>query len=162
MSNTTVPHNTKPHLSETNGHVSLDSAIRFTREWREVPQEYVKKIKAFTIRRFELQKLINHMDEIGCDAARFYTGLKPLPPTPDRPDIILYPCMLMVGVQGYVPDFENPSKSIAGTDVFFMGQKQADKNGTGYETETAAEEQFVYDFALPCPDTCAQSVLNGD
>jgi hypothetical protein len=139
-------------MSIENGKLPFGDAQGFIRTWINRESIVPDQLRAFTIRRTELEFLLLQMAITGSNAARFYVGDKAgselEPPVP---------CLIMVGVDDFVPNMEDPSKSIPGKEVYFSAfpPNLMDLNPPRNAAEEGATP-YVLDFAYPCPKTCQQ------
>lgn len=127
-------------LEDTNQFkISVANAITFAQTWRQAKKNEPYYFKSFTVSADELKGILNEMQNLYSDinAIRFYMGLKP-----DINTGQIIPCLVMVGVQ----NFEN-STNPSGTDVISLPAH--------LHTNNPLHDSLCYDFAFPCPDTCA-------
>jgi hypothetical protein len=135
-----------------NGKLLFKDAQGFIKTWINRESIVPNQLRAFTIRRTELEFLILQMTITGSDATRFYIGDKANnefdPPVP---------CLIMAGVDNFVPNLEDPAKSIPGEEVYFTAFPPTLRDIN--PSPAAAEEAspfYVLDFAYPCPRTCQE------
>jgi len=119
--------------------VTLKKAVTATRLWRENMaaqfDETQNHIKAFFIPMEDLEALVNSYKHCGVTGARAYLGVVPNSDL-QRSDIKLF----------LVPATER--------EDFYNSYR---------EDEDIEDHSSVYDFTMPCPDSCGQiSGLNSD
>lgn len=119
--------------------ISVPNAITFAQTWRQAKKNEPYFVKSFTVSADELMSILNEMQNLYSDinAVRFYMGLKP-----DISTGQLVPCLVMVGVQNF-GNTTNPP----GTDVIDLPDH--------LHIHNPLHDSLCYDFAFPCPDTCA-------
>jgi hypothetical protein len=144
-------------MSIENGKLGFSDALTDVRNWKKIPYVPTERLRAFTIRRTELEFLLMQLTISESNAARFYLGNKS---NSDNPDDV-QPCLIMVGVRGFVPYFEVPDlkKNIPGTERYFTYFPETVPvspitTGDGRPKELSGEEPYVLDFSYPCPHTC--------
>lgn len=133
----------------------LLQAQAYVKNWIGRQTISTDQLRAFTIRRTELEFLLLQMTITESDAARFYIGDKA-----DNPGVPPVPCLIMTGVDGFVPGFDLPEGyppgNIPGKERYFTYFPDQ-HNGSGARHGAAVEPiqgEYVLDFAYPCPDTC--------
>jgi hypothetical protein len=152
-------------MSIENGKLPLATAKQYVKNWINRKQISTDQLRAFTVRRTELEFLLMQMDITSSDAARFYLGDKAV--TPDAaPDLSL----IMAGVQGFVPGiFLNPPfvrpnfitnlemPNLPGKEKYFtyFPEHSIGSSARHHEIEEPVPGEYVFDFAYPCPHTCA-------
>jgi hypothetical protein len=149
-------------MSIENGKLPVPIAQQYIKNWINRKQIGTNQLRAFTIRRTELEFLLLQMDITSSDAARFYLGDKAAT-TEDAPDLSL----IMAGVQGFVPDiflqppfvkappFE-PLTNLPGREKYFtyFPEHSVGAIARRNEIEEPIPGEYVFDFAYPCPHTC--------
>ncbi len=152
-------------MSIENGKLPLATAQQYIKNWINRKQIGTGQLRAFTIRRTELEFLLMQMDITSSDAARFYLGDKADNPE-NAPDLSL----IMAGVQGFVPDtfFKPPYVpegfytnqqlvNLPGKEKYFSYFPEHNiGSGVTDHSAMAVDDpaQYVFDFAYPCPSTC--------
>lgn len=144
-------------MSIENGKLPLKMAEQYTMNWAKLPVVPTNQLRAFTIRRTELEFLLLQMTISESNATRIYLGNKSDSPNPE--DVI--PCLIMVGVNGFIPQFEAPEylkSNIPGTEKYFTyfpeGIPVSPMPGAHGRSVDLTEGEYVLDFAYPCPHTC--------
>lgn len=147
-------------MSIQNGKLGFFDALTDVRNWKKMPFIPTEKLRAFTIRRTELEFLLMQLTITESNAARFYLGNKSNSENPED----IQPCLLMVGVRGFVPYFEVPElkENIPGKEQYFVYFPQTvpvSPMARGNDLPKNVEEgvPYVLDFAYPCPHTCELS-----
>mgnify|MGYP000555725028 CR=1 FL=1 len=122
--------------------VSLKTAQKWIAEWRDLESSYNKyhRLKAFNIPLIDLQEVIK---EKGVANVRAYLGVAKFENHDTKPPEVIYEeKLLIVGVDKNGKDMISVIKAPDG-----LGDGEGDD---------------IYDFTLPCPDTCDdESPLNG-
>jgi hypothetical protein len=144
-------------MSIVNGKLGFYDALTDVRNWKKIPYVPTEKLRAFTIRRTELEFLLMQLTITESNAARFYLGNKSDSDNPEE----VQPCLIMVGVQGFVPYFEVPGlkENIPGTERYFNYFPEAVPvspiaAGDGRPSAVPEDAPYVLDFSYPCPHTC--------
>lgn len=143
-------------MSIKNGKLPLGEAQGYIKNWIGRQIISTDQLRAFTIRRTELEFLLMQMTITESNAARFYLGDKSndlgLPPVP---------CLIMAGVDGFVPNFDlpegYPEGNIPGQERYFIYFPQSvppTEPPATRGTNELEQMEYVLDFAYPCPDTC--------
>jgi hypothetical protein len=142
-------------MSIENGKLPVGKAQGYIKNWVGRQVISTDQLRAFTIRRTELEFLLMQMTITGSNAARFYLGDKStdqgLPPVP---------CLIMAGVDGFVPNFElpegYPEGNIPGQERYFtyFPDQSNGSNSRHRAADEPIQQEYVLDFAYPCPDTC--------
>jgi len=125
----------KHHHHHHRNIIPLSQAIAETQQWREHYAKELSGIKAFFIPMHDLKRLVKGYKKCGATGARAYLGLvMPLLPGNNTIRMILVPA-----------------------------NEKEDFYDAGPGAQSVDDGSSVYDFTMPCPDTCAgKNPLNSD
>jgi hypothetical protein len=128
--------------AEEHFRIGVTDAINYTSAWRSRTSTLLP-LKAFTVKYLEMQRLLEEVNKfktpvnLETAAIRLYLGKRPA--DPEKPGE-LEDCLVMTLVDGFNPDNNN-----AGNDIVL------------YFDQAGEVERGCFDFAYPCPATCARN-----